>query len=647
MLGSFLCAALALSSSAADDGVLQPAHASKKVEGHPDIKGLPAQEGKTRKVVTKSAAHEARDARMGLNVAPGEPPPRVWASPQLGSAVAPGASPEPPAELAPSTERAPPGQWRDATDGPPGAWNGDGEQGKWNGPVCVGVTCVGNSSADDAKDLAILCPGHPALLRSSPDCESKSVSSTWVVGGGDTHNEMSNMDPRTMWITRGSKNNVPGCSTFLTRQCGIENCVTSNGHGACVKPKPGTCAAACKDIYGRQGTYIKGLEPFVDAQCGFTFNATYREENITSYGERGGTRWEAIPGGGPPSNISQCACFTGRHIEEDLKNNQINGSHRREYVALCEDFGYTAAPGREHPFEKRDVRRDGEKTPNFGNGEKTPNVGKGEKMSNFGNGEKTPTFEAEKHSFEAKNGTPGQTNMPSQGDGVSTGAPLCFPSASTVTLADGITQLRMDELRHGDAVRAVTRDGKLTTDTVSFLSLADTAAVATFVRITTEGGTVVTLTPEHRLPVGEACCGTLNQAKGVERGDTIWVAAGGGGVAPAPQRIATTARVEAKGLHSPVLTHGTFPLIEEACASNPLADVALTGQNFEAMEALAMADDAACSRAGVVTAFDSLGFVDLASYGVPLLEPVCKALGVCASVRRALLGSGGSYVQIK
>ena len=567
MLGPMLWA---LSAGAVDNGALQPAREPKS--GQAGIKGLPAHEGQTRKAVSKSPAHEARDARardasIGLNVAPGEAPPRVWASPQFGSA---GTQPAVP-DIAPG------------------------------GVACVGVTCVSNSSADDAKNLATLCPGHPDLLRSSAECESKTVSSTWVVGGGDTHNEGSNMDPRTMWIVRASKKNVPGCSTFLSHPCGIENCVTSNGHGACVKPKPGTCAAACKAAYGKQGTYINGLEPFVDAQCEFTYNSTYREENITAKWEssRGGTRWSATgaASAGPASNVSQCSCFTGRHIEADVKYNQLNGSHRREYVALCEDEGYTAAPGREHPFEKRDVRRDGENMPNL----------------------------------EAKNGTPSQTNMPSRRDGESTGALTCFPSASTVTLADGVTHRRMDELRHGDAVRAVTREGKLTTDTVSFLSLANAAAVATFVRITTEGGEVVTLTPEHRLPVGEACCGTLEQAKDVERGDTIWVAAGGGGAAPAPQRIAATARVEAKGLHSPVLTHGAFPLVEEACVTNPLAEAA----------------DAACSRAGVVTAFDSLGYVDLASYGVPLIEPICKAMGMCSAVRRALLGSGGSYVQIR
>jgi len=48
-----------------------------------------------------------------------------------------------------------------------------------------------------------------------------------------------------------------------------------------------------------------------------------------------------------------------------------------------------------------------------------------------------------------------------------------------------------------------------------------------------------------------------------------------------------------------------------------------------------------------VTAFDSLGYVDLASYGVPLLEPICEAMGMCSAVRRLLLGSGGSYVQIR
>ena len=575
-------ASRATAAGAIGNGALQPAREPKS--GHADVKGVPADDGKTHTV--KSPAHVARDARdasIGLNTAPGEGPPRVWAPPQLGAAgtqpAAPGAAPD----------EAP----------------------------CVGPTCA-RSSADNAKDLVKLCPGHPGVLRSDPQCETKTVSSTWVVGGAETHADGPSMDRRTMWIVRASKKNVPGCSTFLSHPCGIENCVTANVHGACVKPKPGTCAAACKDVYGKQGTYIKGLEPFVDAQCGFTYNATYRpEENITAYGEsRGGTRWGwGSVGGksGPESNISQCSCFTGRHIEADVKYNQLNGSRTREYVALCEDEAYVAAPGREHPFEKRDVRRDGEIVPNL----------------------------------EALNGTPSQTNMPSRRDGESTGALTCFPSASTVTLADGVTHVRMDELRHGDAVRAVTRDGKLTTDTVSFLSLANAAAVATFVRITTEGGEVVTLTPEHRLPVGEACCGTLKQAKGVERGDMIWVAAGGGGAAPAPQRIAATARVEAKGQHSPVLTHGTFPLVEEACVTNPLADVALTAENFDAMEAMAMAADAACSRAGVVTAFDSLGYVDLASYGVPLLEPICKAMGMCSAVRRALLGAGGSYVQIR
>ena len=565
LLGPVLC--MTLSAGAVDNGALQPAREPKS--GHADVKGVPADDGKTHKV--KSPAHIARDARdasIGLNTAPGEGPPRVWADPQLGAA---GTQP-----AAPGTVPVAPGTAPEEAS-------------------CVGPTCA-RSSADHAKDLVKLCPGHPNVLRSDPECETKTVSSTWVVGGGETHADGPSMDRRTMWIVRASKKNVPGCSTFLSHPCGIENCVTANVHGACVKPKPGTCAAACKAVYGKQGTYIKGLEPFVDAQCGFTYNATYRpEENITAYGEsRGGTRygWGNVMTGmsGPESNISQCSCFTGRHIEADVKYNQLNGSHTREYVALCEDEGYVAAPGREHPFEKRDVRRDGEMMPNL----------------------------------EALNGTPSQTNMPSRRDGESTGALTCFPSASTVTLADGVTHVRMDELRHGDAVRAVTRDGKLTTDTVSFLSLADAAAVGTFVRVTTEGGEVVTLTPEHRLPVGEACCGTLKQAKDVERGETIWVAAGGGGADPAPQRIAATTRVEAKGLHSPVLTHGAFPLIEEACVA-----------------------EAACSRAGVVTAFDSLGYVDLASYGVPLLEPICEAMGMCSAVRRLLLGSGGSYVQIR
>ena len=203
----------------------------------------------------------------------------------------------------------------------------------------------------------------------------------------------------------------------------------------------------------------------------------------------------------------------------------------------------------------------------------------------------------------------------------------------------------MDELRHGDVIRAVTRDGKLTTDTVSFLSLANADAVATFVRITTEDGTVVTLTPGHRLPVSEACCGTLKLANDVDVGDTIWVAAGEDDAAPSPQRVAATALVEAKGKHSPVLSHGSFPLVQEACVTDTLADGPLTAQNFEATEPIITAD-AACTRAGVVTAFDSIGYVDLASYALPLLEPICKAMGLCSAVRRTLFGPDGGYVQI-
>ena len=94
----------ALSAGAVDNGALQPAREPKS--GHADVKGVPADDGKTHKV--KSPAHVARDARdasIGLNTAPGEGPPRVWADPQLGAAgtqpaapgtvpVAPGTAPE-------------------------------------------------------------------------------------------------------------------------------------------------------------------------------------------------------------------------------------------------------------------------------------------------------------------------------------------------------------------------------------------------------------------------------------------------------------------------------------------------------------------------------------------------------------------------
>ena len=67
--------------------------------------------------------------------------------------------------------------------------------------------------------------------------------------------------------------------------------------------------------------------------------------------------------------------------------------------------------------------------------------------------------------------------------------------------------------------------------------------------------------------------------------------------------ITKLTRVTSKGLFSPVLAHGSFPVVN-----------------------------------GVVTSFDAIGKVTLASYGLAPLLRVCKATGTCGMLRYALLG---------
>ena len=173
----------------------------------------------------------------------------------------------------------------------------------------------------------------------------------------------------------------------------------------------------------------------------------------------------------------------------------------------------------------------------------------------------------------------------------------CFPSSALVTLPDG-TPLRIDALKEGDAIVAATADGTLTTDTVSLLSIAKPEAEAhTFLTLTTVGGRSLNLTVEHHLPVGQKCCATLKQAKDVVVGETVW---GVENKATAAHTVAKITKTVAKGLHSPVMTKGGFPVVN-----------------------------------GVVTAWDRIESVTLASYGLlSALETTCKATRTCGLLRR-------------
>ena len=180
----------------------------------------------------------------------------------------------------------------------------------------------------------------------------------------------------------------------------------------------------------------------------------------------------------------------------------------------------------------------------------------------------------------------------------------CFPSEALVTMADG-TPRPLSALHAGDAIVAASADGTLTTDTVSLLSLADADVPSTtFVVLTTASGRSLTLTPTHHVPVGAACCADLKQAKDIAVGETVYEAVSASAAVSATQvkEIGTATK---PGLHSPVLSHGTMPIVN-----------------------------------GVATSFDALHNVRLASYGLPLLE----ATGLTATFRDAVLGAEHKYI---
>ena len=168
-----------------------------------------------------------------------------------------------------------------------------------------------------------------------------------------------------------------------------------------------------------------------------------------------------------------------------------------------------------------------------------------------------------------------------------------------VTMTDG-TRARLDALKEGDRIVAATAEGALTTDTVSFFSIAQPDAnAASYVTLTAANATL-TVMPAHHLPVGGACCSTLKKANDVHVGDTVWSAHQGGALVATT--VLSTSVTKASGLHSPVLTHGGFPVVD-----------------------------------GLVTSFDSIEKVTLAKYGLEPLLTACKATGSCEAVRHLFL----------
>ena len=181
----------------------------------------------------------------------------------------------------------------------------------------------------------------------------------------------------------------------------------------------------------------------------------------------------------------------------------------------------------------------------------------------------------------------------------------CFPSRASVTKSDGTT-CNVGALKEGDKIVAATAEGSLTIDTVSLLSIAKPKVQATFVNLTTDANTQLTLTPGHHLSISETCCSTLKKAKDVVLGEKVWAVEKNALVA---RTVVKMELVKDYGLHSPVLTNGGFPIVN-----------------------------------GVVTSFDAIEKVTLAKYGLTPLLKACKAMGTCESVRDLFLGDDRKYI---
>jgi hypothetical protein len=165
-----------------------------------------------------------------------------------------------------------------------------------------------------------------------------------------------------------------------------------------------------------------------------------------------------------------------------------------------------------------------------------------------------------------------------------------------VLRADG-TPATLGELRVGDAIIAATEHGEQTVDTVSELSIASADAKGRFLTLTVGTAAHLAITPTHHMAVGPTCCSELMQASDVRVGDTVWTMEVG--AVPVARLVSAISTASESGLHSPVLTRGSFPIVD-----------------------------------GVVTSFDSIRMMRLASYVLPL----CEATGMCSLLRRAVVG---------
>ena len=138
--------------------------------------------------------------------------------------------------------------------------------------------------------------------------------------------------------------------------------------------------------------------------------------------------------------------------------------------------------------------------------------------------------------------------------------------------------------------------------------MADPDVEASFVTITMSTDTAdgartdITLsaTAEHYLLTGATCCSELKTAGSVRIGDKLWAR---GADAAVPATVTALSTKRDVGKHSPVLTHGTYPIVD-----------------------------------GVVTSFDHAAGVQIMASLAPWMEPALAAVcgSPCLSLARRL-----------
>jgi hypothetical protein len=100
----------------------------------------------------------------------------------------------------------------------------------------------------------------------------------------------------------------------------------------------------------------------------------------------------------------------------------------------------------------------------------------------------------------------------------------CFHGATLVTLKDGVSTKAMSELQLGDVIQTSDAKGNLGFSPVTVLPhKANNTEMATFLKLTTDFGKAVRVTPGHLLP---NCAGVVKQASELGVGDCLFTVDG-------------------------------------------------------------------------------------------------------------------------